>query len=130
MADLNIFKDAYLGKAYTTRDGRKAIYVECFKNVYGNTAHRLISKGLFGYRNVNTMADGNIFKGRMDKDDIVSEWHEEISEEELDEAFNDYIVNERAKCGNDKDVCEVISTDNVWLKEGFKAGFHKAMEGK
>lgn len=80
----DIFKNAFLGKAYKTRDGRKAIYCESNENSSHTVIHRLMSKGPFGLRFVNTLSNGNIFPFRMDKNDIVSEWKEEVNEEELD----------------------------------------------
>lgn len=76
----NIFENAYFGKAYKTRDGRKARFVI---NMGGNYGHpyRLVIEGsdhFFNYDRYGRMANA-------ERDsDIVSEWQEEINEEELD----------------------------------------------
>lgn len=74
----NIFENAYFGKAYKTRDGRKAVYIQedcCI--VEGNM-------DTFSY-----FDDGHcsMFSEECDID-IVSEWQEPINEEKLDEVLN------------------------------------------
>lgn len=114
----NIFKNAYFGKPYKTRDGRKAIYIEFFENSAHIIVHRLISEGPYGKRYVNIMQNGNVFPFREDKDDIVSEWKESISEEELDEL---------ARADADK-YC--IPNTSEWNTRytAFKVGCHLIME--
>lgn len=78
----NIFENAYFGKPYKTRDGRKAIYIKDSQYddglvcvVYEDIAsiHRVMKSGHY-WANSNVETD----------DDIISEWQETINEEELD----------------------------------------------
>lgn len=114
----NIFENAFLGKAYKTRDDRKAIYCESYENSSHTVIHRLLSKGPFGFRLVNTLSNGNIFSFRMDKDDIVSEWKEEVNEEELDKlAMTAYAKSEIPVPYDD---CSIECIE--CYKIGFRAG--------
>lgn len=74
----NIFENAYFGKMYKTRDGRKAIYIQedcCI--VEGNIdAFSYFDDGHFSI----PLKECGI--------DIVSEWQEPINEEKLDEGLN------------------------------------------
>lgn len=74
----NIFKDAYFGKLYKTRDGRKAIYLGTFYNEK-HFPHRIAVEdaGTYGYPE-----NGKYIKDR-EYLDIVSEWEEEIDEESI-----------------------------------------------
>lgn len=104
----NIFENAYFGKLYKTRDGRKAIYT-----IMSCDSHWLaIQDTSFTceYNNQGKLVSniGNVM-------DIVSEWQEEIDEEELE---------------------KLADEESLWLadaplqerrfKEGYKAGYHKA----
>lgn len=111
----NIFENAYFGKPYKTRDGRKAIYL-------GNSHKK------YGEDEIITILDGNLSFHIVELNglckslctcpsDIVSEWQEEINEEELDEL---------AWKSLDKEVGGKIST----FIKGFKVGYRKAWRGK
>lgn len=75
----NIFENAYFGKAYKTRDEEKALYSHYDDN---SNLHKL-----FTYSHIVWVDD----EGFVDEEhlcldhpnDIVSEWQEEINEEEL-----------------------------------------------
>lgn len=105
----DILKNAYFGKPYRTRDGRKAIYWR--KLDFG---HRLICEEL--HCSIIAHDDGKIQTGQDNKVDIVSEWKEEISEEELDSI---------AWC---KAIEEYIDDYRGPYAEGFKAGYRKSIE--
>lgn len=89
----NIFENAKFGDKFRTRDGRKAIFINCAterNDVY------------FKYYCTIEDLDGiyEVFdsQGRCHRDsdspiDIVSEWQEEISEEELDELAEQWVHN-------------------------------------
>lgn len=72
----NIFGNAYFGKPYKTRDGRKAIYA--YKR---EGRHYLIVEY---YEHIFTWNDNGVSDAPVQKLDIVSEWQEGINEEELD----------------------------------------------
>lgn len=69
----NMFEDAYFGKPYRTRDGRKAVYLG------DNTCWIEGGETEIGYSRNGLFVD--IQEHSID---IVSEWKEEINEEELD----------------------------------------------
>ena len=84
----NIFENAYFGKPYRTRDGRKARFVINMGEHYGHP-YRLVIEGednFFNYDEHGMMAD--IERGF----DIVPEWQEEISEEEQDRTNCPYVA--------------------------------------
>ena len=108
----NIFENAYFGKAYRTREGRKALYHNIISTEEG-TKHYLI-----------TISSGficdNDGKSPCKDDSIISEWREEVNEEELDK-----ITKETLK--------RIMPTDygdgyNQTLASIFKIGFRKALE--
>ena len=108
----NIFENAYFGKAYKTRDGRKAIYYHSRPD----STHELIVEGcspvIIYWSNgetIHTISNKHL--------DIVSEWQEEINDEELDKFAKTKYGNFRTK---DSIVYGYI--------EGFKTGYRKAKE--
>lgn len=64
----NIFKNAYFGKAYRTRDNHKAIYINAINGIKLQTDDNRVL--------INAL-DGKSL-GMFQEDDIVSEWQEEI----------------------------------------------------
>lgn len=70
----NIFENAYFGKAYKTRSGKKAILLQ-------PKTYHVILEDLTEY---SVMKDGLAYDDMTTSYDIVSEWQEEIDEEELD----------------------------------------------
>lgn len=85
----NIFENAYLGKPYKTRDGRKAIFIINMGNY--NFPYRLVIDGDDSFSNYNEY--GRMYSHEL-PNDIVSEWQEtiELSEEEYKEKL-DHIYN-------------------------------------
>ena len=109
----NIFENAYFGKAYKTRDGRKARFVI---NMGGNYGHpyRLVIEGSDHFFNYDR--DGRMANVERDSD-IVSEWQEEINEEELDRLA---IKAEKVTFLDTE-----LPFQTKWV-EGFKTGYRKA----
>lgn len=121
----NIFENAYFGKVYKTRDGRKAIYkaTSFIKNYETDTLvqfHKLMVDG--------GDEDGNDIIAFMNNGkrgtkcqgiDIISEWQEPIEEEKLDKLAIEYgktIYLEEACCGWEDGA------------EAFKAGYRAALK--
>lgn len=105
----DIFKNAYFGKAYRTRDGKKAIYL------YGD---RCWIEGDSDWSQY--YSKGNWFmSGEPNKRDIVSEWQESIDEEKLDELAEQ--LNPNNPHGDTYEVGQYFGFD-----DGFKAGYRKA----
>lgn len=108
----NIFKDAYFGKAYKTRDDRKAVYL--YQERICPFRH-FISLG--GVLNAPYDDDGH-YSPQSELNDnctIVSEWQEEPDEDELDRLAQKYIKNK-------KDPSMRIAS-----YYGFRAGFREAV---
>lgn len=114
----NIFKNAYFGKPYKTRDGRKAHY--CGKQVLMNICE------LDGEL-IDFFSDGTYCNSGETSFDIVSEHQEELNEEELNKlatiegakAISHFINREQSKFAYE------------WadlVKEAYKAGYCKAKE--
>lgn len=78
----NIFENATFGKAYKTRDGRKAVYIS--ESTIDKGAVLIVYEdSISAYR---IMKDGHYWAtpNIESSNDIVSEWQEPISEKELD----------------------------------------------
>lgn len=112
----NIFENAYFGKQYKTRDGRKAIYAHIAKNDY----HLLLIQDEVTSRIYEQDGRAHYVDRELD---IVSEWQEPIDENELDKMAID-------------DILKVLNSDYYdgrisfkMVKEIYKAGYRKAMEG-
>lgn len=108
----NIFKNAYFGKEYKTRDDRKAIYIEKDVDLPGSYLKIEGKGGLFYIGR-----DGYYLKDKESPWDIVSEWQEEISEEELDKKFNEFVNSDDFK-----------SSETPYFY--FMVGYRKAIENK
>lgn len=110
----NIFENAYFGKAYKTRDGRKAI----FSRKDGDTFDLETEESYNPVRE-----DGSFLytkEGYESSCDIISEWHTEIDEQELDKLANSLEVQQLLTVPWDDCYEECV--------ECFKAGYRKAME--
>lgn len=117
----NIFENAYYGKPYKTRDNKKALYItsncernEVVVNYDGNLHNISLNRDTGRHYNFQEMPF-----------DIVSEWKEEINEEELDKLADAYAEN------------LFPNEDNVYTKalrkecgRDFKAGYRQGWEGK
>lgn len=112
----NIFENAYFGKAYKTRDGRKAIYIG--NDTYAKE-HILCLEGNF--LNYNYYENGKCKAYPNDSTDIISEWQEEINEEELDKLAEE---NNPYPSYDKSDMCVSHSYDG--FNDGFKTGYRKA----
>lgn len=114
----NIFKNAYFGKAYRTRNGKKAIYLGYTNNSIYHICFIEDESNKTLYFN-NGDAWGHQRKGN-NVDDIVSEW-QEVNEEELDklaEQANPYPSFDKS------DMCVAHSHDGFY--EGFIEGYRLA----
>lgn len=117
----NIFNNAYFGKAYKTRDERKALY-HCFDGQY----HRLFTEERCDF---SPYCDDNgkhlTHSEEESRFDIISEWKEPIDEEELDALAEEYdskvphFIN-----------CDTGYTINYRIKEAYKAGCRKGYKDK
>lgn len=123
----DIFKNAYFGKAYRTKDGRKAILLQKTFDYDDITQRGFIVatndwKGIYSSYPIDMDGKMQCWSHQRPEDifvggDIVSEWHEEINEEKLDKMaydYADYNVDE------DEDMRKVMCH--------YKAGYRKAME--
>lgn len=108
----DIFKNAYFGKLYKTRDGRKAIYIGGHRCVIENN-----NNCFFSFRS------NGMHEGYATGTDIVSDWQEEINEEELDKLAEE--LNPNDPHGDTYEVGQYFGFD-----DGFKAGYLKAKEEK
>lgn len=116
----NIFENAYFGKAYKTRDGRKAIYIQedcCI--VEGNID--TFSYFDDGHYSISLKKCGI---------DIVSEWTEPINEEELCKQSEQYAEQMMVThCATHH-----IDTPNHIIKDAlriaYKAGYRQGQEDK
>ena len=109
----NIFENAYFGKPYKTRDCRKAIYLTKYK--HGELVNELAIEDSEAGRRFYLYADNGSFYHKPSCEDIVSEWQEEINEEELNSLAEEYVHNSRPLLDGDAISC-------------FKAGYRKAKE--
>lgn len=121
----DIFENAYFSKAYKTKDNHIGIVIEilddcvclAFENLGCHYYHR---------NGIKISANSN----SLDRMNIVSEWKEEISEEELDElATNNTIAN----LGYDfdpHDYTDHYGRNAHWVsyKEGWKDAYRKVIE--
>ena len=127
----NIFENAYFGKPYKTRDGRKAIFLQLDTivdedgNDLGNLAYvYTLQDGEYSValNGIDTSENDIILKNINTIElnhDIVSEWSEEITDEELDKLADHEYPDD------DDDDTPLNGIDNYELREAFKAGFRK-----
>lgn len=109
----NIFKNAYFGKAYKTRDGRKALYVG---KAYGLGIYVYLLV-IEGSDDLDEFAqDGSFNVGSEHPFDIISEWQEPIDGEKLDIFAKEYIKDKKEQ------------SMRIASYNGFRAGFRKAIE--
>lgn len=116
----NIFENTYFGKAYKTRDGRKALVW------YYHVGQDVVDQVVLITTNASQILVDGSGKDLNEPyhntlNDIVSEWQEEINEEELDR-----ISYESASPSIQDGRYGLISLR--LYKEGFKAGYIKAKE--
>lgn len=86
----NMFENAYIGKAYRTRDGRKAIFYN-HHDAFAREGAKYVTMILEGEESIYRWRYNGTAHDYQEHLDIVSEWQEEIeiSEEELDELAED-----------------------------------------
>lgn len=113
----NIFENAYFGKAYKTRDGRKMIYlIPC----PGGEMHKLLDEDI----NIEHLhKNGQYAKLYPLPCDIVSEWQEPVDEEEL----NKLALKEYAEWALPLKEDEYILDEHTKMQiEAFKVGYRKS----
>lgn len=123
----NIFKHRYLGKPYKTSDGRKAIY----KYRFTDSRRTTYCLSIEGFDNdlEYTPNGQSLYSSNLD---IVSEWQDEINEEELEEYAESvsesfWLDDMEMFDGNplEKDIYYVCAK---CYKAGIKTGYRKAKE--
>lgn len=115
----NIFKSAYFGKLYKTRDGRKALFIR--KNTDKHFPYDILIEGNLGC--IMYDETGKYVGEGPHAYDIVSEWYEEINEKELDELAEHYIQEKEGEIIRHPLLYEVKDCLEI-----YKAGYHKAKE--
>lgn len=129
----NIFEGAYFGKRYKTRDDRDAIYCK-YKLFYGvvpNSKHS-ITKHLLLINNmqwVNVFDDGSTVIGKEYPNDIVSEWTEEVNDEELEKLAVEY-ADHAEMTGTSPDGYNTSCWDYLDIIKAFKAGCRNTLKNK
>lgn len=111
----NIFENAYFGKEYKTRDGRKALF---HRNANNRTWY-LITEDINDRIPYN--ADGTCVGDSCH--DIVSEWEEPINEDKLDRFANKKLLEEIKIAKQSESLGQCYGVDFV---SGFKAGYKAA----
>lgn len=112
----NIFENAYFGKPYKTRDGRKALYLGKIKEDTKPLKHILNIEGRGSIKDTSEfLNDGSAF-GIDSQFDIVSEWQEEINEVKLDKLAR-------------KEYPPRLTWDDR-ERDAYKKGYRKALDGK
>lgn len=114
----NIFENAYFGKPYKTRDGRKAIYIG--ESMVDKGAVQLLHEGLLSIYKVMRNGQFWAIPNIESFNDIVSEWQEEIDEKKLDEIASMEFYKDQTSCYNELDI----------YKTAFKTGYRKALDNK
>lgn len=122
----NIFKNAYFGKPYKTRDGRKALYWR-YVNRNGEFIHHLIlpnksGKPMSKKDEIIANKEGKNLNTSYTElsTDIVSEWQEEVNKAELDKLTLDAVKQSLFSNPN--------NTEFTAYSCGFKDGCRKALE--
>lgn len=132
----DIFRNAYFGKAYKTRDGRKAIFLDSYKvRIFGKDEPCIKcviqdEDSFFFFE-----PDGLNFQGGYSADedgdieywntDIVSEWKDEVDEKKLDE------IAEKSELKHIQIAKQYEALGQCYgfdYKDGFKDGYNKAKE--
>ena len=118
---INIFENAYFGKLYRTRDGRKAAFVN-----WDDRRTRVFlyvkERDMEFYGEEMYELDGTTSRGNKPHN-IVSEWIEPINEEKLDMLAEHWCPESGSYRKDD------IETQKV-IRNAYKAGYYKGWEGK
>lgn len=115
----NIFKDAYFGKPYKTAGGQKALY-----QYRDSTLAHLFTEG--------DEIDVYISDGRVDsrffdsKNDIVSEWEEEIDEDKLQALQAKCLAEDIENGVMKRNMSHYCPNDEQSWIQGYAVGFYKA----
>lgn len=109
-----IFENAYFGKAYMLKDGRKAIYVRHKRNFHEVLVHGTYD--IYNYNNDGTLSGWT----EPTNSDVVSEWQEEIDEKELNKLAYAVFPDEE----DDEDSC-AVNLINFSLRNAYKKGYRR-----
>lgn len=121
----NMFENAYFGKQYKLKNGKKAIYVN------KGSFHYLAVEGK--YDNCAYYDNGTYYYDTYDELNVVSEWKEEINEEKLDELADAETFKKSEEFDNClDDILSLLDGENklkIIFKKGliwaFKVGYRK-----
>lgn len=118
----NVFENAYFGKAYLTRDGRKAIYIG--SNCDGHLAVIEGTPYIWEYSDDGTLDEIHACSNDRTMD-IVSEWRETIDAEELDRLACLEVDRycKESNCGH------IMPNDWEMAHDCIKIGYLKAIDG-
>lgn len=119
-----IFENAKFGKTYKTRDGSKAIFICQRTNSKIWDLTRPYACIVEGYGEIwNYSSDGRLYigDGFETENDIISEWKDEIDEEELDKLAEEYCKKRYGETTK----TSVLMYD---IDEAYIAGYRKALE--
>lgn len=120
----NIFENAFFGKRYRTRDGHCAVYLFPYDCII-KTTHNLVVNAHYDDTHLcEIVTDDDGLVGSVESPfDIVSEWREPITDEELNKLAAEYSTQE---CYDLAEYCCEFNKDDLFW--AYKAGYHKAME--
>lgn len=120
----NIFENAYFGKPYRTKNGRKAVFYN-HHNSHAREKARYVTMILEGQESIYKWYYDGTAADCQEHLDIVSEWEEPIDGEKLDKLADNYAKN------------LFPNEDNVYTEalrkecgRDFKAGYRKCWEDK
>lgn len=117
--ECGIFSNTKFGDKFRTRDGRMALYISEELGV-----HFLYVEGedeLDEFDHHGLFYDS--YGGKLTSFDIIDKWQEPINEEELDRLAEE--ENPNVPDGDSYEVGQYFG-----FNDGFKAGYHKALEDK
>lgn len=95
---MNIFENAYFGKQYKTRDGRKAIYLADVTNDMSDLHRTYVEGADRGENYLYVHSSGRVLKDAQNALDIVSEWQEPIDQSKLCDLADNYCKENYAGC--------------------------------
>lgn len=122
----NIFKNAYLGKAYKTRDGHKAVFYN-HHNSYVRERANYVTMILEDHESIYRWYYDGTAADYQEHLDIISEWEDETNEEELDKMAIeecDKILKDEIFSYNGAE-CVVLSDAEKCWKLGYCQGIKK-----
>lgn len=127
----DMFKNAYFGKAYKTRNGRKIIYIHSSKDKITKTIYHKLLLENDGFLVRLYDSNGNNLSMNS-KFDVVSEWTEDIDKEQLRIIEANSLAEDIENGIMEKDLSSLYPHhDQSWIQGysiGFERGYYKAKE--